>query len=452
MLRVNESLFHLLEHIREGGKIGDFTRRNPVMNSENILKVLLMLAGGGYLTLDKVKALKDFPFVSVIIPVRDQPENLMECIASLENLCYPKDKLEIIVVDDGSKQEVARILSSPGIRIIRHEESKGQSAGRNAGAAVARGDIFAFLDADCIAGKNWLAETVPFFRAVNAGAAGGYIDGYYRDSFLDRYERAFSSLNMGQRLIMEAKSSSAFYVPTANLLVSRDVFKAVGGFNEKMQIGEDVDFCWRLRDLGHTLVYVPFGTVAHKHRNRLGRMLQRRAEYGSSEAMLYGAHRDKKKNFSISVFSGLSFLALLLAIILLNPYPLCAIPLFFIIDSMIKSGAAGKNKMPRSFRQVAASALRSYFSFFYYAFFHIIRYYLVWIIALGFWWYPLWILGGLGIVWSSGTDYFIKKPALLYPVFLFYYLLEHLVYQAGVLAGCFKHKYFGSYLLSFKIA
>ena len=56
MLHINESLYHLLEHIRDGGGIEDFISHNPVMNQENILKVLLMLVGGGYLKLDKVEA------------------------------------------------------------------------------------------------------------------------------------------------------------------------------------------------------------------------------------------------------------------------------------------------------------------------------------------------------------------------------------------------------------
>jgi mycofactocin glycosyltransferase len=451
MLRINESLFHLLEHISGGGSIGDFTLKNPVMNAENIPKVLLMLAGGGYLKLEKVATI-DFPSVSIIVPVRDDPENLRDCIKSLENLNYPKDKLEIIIVDDGSKQEVSQIISSPVSRVIRNEVSKGQSAGRNAGAAVARGDILAFLDADGVASENWLAETVPFFKVTNTGAVGGIIQGYYRKSFLDRYENAFSSLNMGQRLIMEAKSSSTFYVPTANLLVDRAVFTVVGGFNETMRIGEDVDFCWRLRALGYTLVYAPFGAVGHKHRNRLGRMLKRRADYGSSEALLYGKHRDKKKHFSISLFSSLSWLALVLAIVLWNPYPLAGLPFFYLTDLLFKSSTAKKNSPSPSFSGISASVLRSHLSSFYYAFYHITRYYLVLFVGFGFLWWPLWIVGGLGLLWAGLVDFITKKPALFYPVFLFYYLLEQLAYQVGVLIGCVKYRYFGSYLLSFKKA
>ena len=279
ILRINESLYQLIAHLRAGGSVEEYTLKNPVMNQENLVKVLLMLVNGGYLKLEKVTALKNFPFVSIIIPVRDDPDNLQECVKSLQNLDYPHDRYEIVVIDDGSK----KAISLPDVRVVRNEVSKGPAACRNMGAALAKGEILAFLDADCVAGQNWLKELVPFFKVINTGAVGGYIEGYYHKSFLDRYENVFSSLNMGKRFMMEDKSASSFYVPAASMLVSREAFRAAGGFNEEMHIGEDVDFCWRLRDKGFTLMYAPFGMVAHKHRNKLGAMLKRRLDYGSSE-------------------------------------------------------------------------------------------------------------------------------------------------------------------------
>jgi mycofactocin system glycosyltransferase len=452
LLRLNEALFNLLRHIRDGGELSEYLEQNHALESVNIFRVLLSLVARGYLKLDRIAPLTDFPRVSIIIPVRDQPEDLLDCLKSLENLRYPKDRRETIVVDDGSQKDVSQIITSTNIRVIRHENSRGPADCRNIGAAKASGDILAFLDADCLAGENWLNETVPFFRATGAGAVGGYVDGYYQDSFLDRYEKVFSSLNMGKRLIIEAKTESGFYVPTANFLVAREAFSAAGGFKEGMHIGEDVDFCWRLKDLGYTLLYVPSGSVAHKHRSRLGSMLKRRAEYGTSEAVLYRAHRDKKKGFAVSLYAGLSFLALALAILMWNPYPLCALPLIFGIDLWQKYTTVNKLKMVLTLPQLVSSALRSYLSFSYFAFFHLIRYYLILMAGLGVLWYPLWVFGGVGILCTSVVDFTVKKPALLYPVFLFYYLAEHLAYQVGVFWGCLKRGSFGSYLLSFRRA
>jgi len=240
-------------------------------------------------------------------------------------------------------------------------------------------------------------------------------------------------------------------VPTANMLVTREAFKATGGFKAEMRLGEDVDFCWRLRDLGYALLYAPFGRVAHKHRNRLGSMLKRRSDYGTSEAELYRTHRDKRKTFLVSAFSGLSFLLLTLAVLLMNPYPLYLIPILFGIDLWRKSAAVTRLKMTVSFTQLIYATFRSYLSFFYFAFFHLMRYYLILIAVLGFLWHPLWLFSGLAIVYTSIVDYHVKKPSLFYPVFLFFYLLEHLAYQAGVFLGCLKLRYFGSYLLAFRL-
>jgi len=452
ILRLNESLFRLLKHVQDGGEIADFASQNPGLDERNLLGILLSLVAKGYLKLDRIAEIEDFPPVSVIIPVKDQPEYLIECLQSLENLDYPGDRLEIIVVDDGSQKVVSEIVASPDIRVIRQGESQGPAACRNIGAENAHGDILAFLDADCMAGEKWLKEIIPLFKAAQVGAVGGYVDGYYKDSLLDRYEEAASSLNMGKRLLLEGRTESSFYVPTANMLVAREAFKAAGGFRTGMNVGEDVDFCWRVRNHGYTLLYVPFGSVAHKHRNRPGRMLQRRSEYGTSEAILYRTHRDKRKTFSIPVFSGLSFLALTLAILLVNSWPIAAMLLLFGLDLLRKSATLLKFNMVLPFPQVIYSTFRSYLSFFYFAFFHLVRYYLILIFALGFLWHPLWIFGGLAIICTSIVDYYVKRPKLLYPVFLFFYLLEHLAYQVGVFLGCLKQKYFGSYILSFRHA
>ena len=451
-LRVNESLYRLLQSLRDGESISSYFSRRPALNRTETYQTLLTLVSRGYLKLESIGPIPFPPRVSIIIPVKDQPEDLLDCLKSLEKLNYPRDAREIIVVDDGSKKSVSQLVTADNIQVIRREFSLGPAACRNIGAQNARGDAFAFLDADCLSGENWLAETVPFIQMAGAGAVGGFIDGFYQKTCLDRYEKAFSPLNMGKRLIAEGRTDSGFYVPTANLLVSREAFTAAGGFNESLRLGEDVDFCWRLRSKGYTLVYTPMGVVAHKHRNRLGKMLQRRAAYGTSEAVLYRAHHDKKKVFGVPPYAAMSFLAVILALLLLNPYPLCALPPLFAIDLWRRSVTLKHIRMALPFPSLVSAALRSYLAFFYYTFFHLIRYYLVIIIGLGVLWYPLWILGGLAVLWTSVGDFYIKKPRLLYPVFLFYYVMEHLAYQAGVFWGCLKQGYFGSYMLSFKKA
>jgi mycofactocin system glycosyltransferase len=452
ILRLNYSLYRIIDFIRQGGNLADFVTEHPEIRLPDLLRILLTLASRGYLKLESIPELENFPAVSVIIPVKDQPADLAECLASLRELDYPAEKLEILVIDDCSEKEVAGFVLNSGVRIIRQDTNRGPAFCRNFGAAETRGDILAFLDADCLAGVDWLNELLPFFTVSSVGAVGGYIEGHYRRSFLDRYERAASSLNMGRHLIFEGKSESSFYVPTANLLVARPAFESCGGFNQDMRIGEDVDFCWRLRNSGYSLLYAPYGTVGHKHRNALGKMLKRRGQYGTSEAPLYHAHPDKKKTMSFSIYPFLAFLSLTVALLMLNPYPLVLLPVVFLVELWRKSVTLKKHRMPLPAGVIAWSILRTYLSYFYVISFHLVRYYLILLFIPGFFLYSFWLFDAAILLLASLVDYSTKKPALDYPVFLFFYLMEHLVYQVGVFWGCWQNRYFSSYVVQFKSA
>jgi len=257
---------------------------------------------------------------------------------------------------------------------------------------------------------------------------------------------------MGRHLIFQGNTEANFYVPSCNMLVSREVFKETGGFRSGMHVGEDVDFCWRMRRLGYALLYVPAGRISHKHRNRLGKMLQRRHEYGTSEAALYRQHRDKRKRFPTSIGAALSLLAIITAILLWNPYPGLAIPLFFGLDLLRKSLTLKRARIAFPFPRLVSSTLRSYLSFYYFLSFHLVRYYLVLLLALGFLVHFIWFFTGLALLLTSAVDYRVKKPRILYPVFLFFYTLEHLAYQTGVFRGCLGHKYFRTYIPVFNRA
>ncbi len=446
ILRLNQSLFRLLQHLQKEGKLSESCYHSPGQKEGRLLRELLLLTAKGYLRLERAAEPEDYPKVSAIIPVRDQPEDLAECLQSLTQLNYPEDRLEVLVVDDGSRRSLAVVTQSFNVKLIRLAESQGAAACRNIGAESASGDILAFLDADCVADKDWLREIIPFFRVEGVGAVGGFVAGYYRERYLDRYEEVASPLNMGQRLIFEVDARSTFYVPTCNLLVDSQAFRETGGFKPGMHVGEDVDFCWRMRSLGYNLLYIPSGRVAHKHRNHLPQMLRRRSDYGTSEASLYRNHRDKRKRLPVSIQAVLSLVALLLAIFLKNPYLSGFILLFFGLDLYQKYVTLKRSKVALPLSQLSYSVLRSYFSLGYFALFHMVRYYLILLLVLGFLVYPVWFFVGAALLFTSGVDYRVKKPKLNYPVFLFFYILEHLAYQMGVFWGCLKLRYFRSYL------
>ncbi|MGD0486687.1 MAG: mycofactocin biosynthesis glycosyltransferase MftF [Syntrophorhabdales bacterium] len=385
------------------------------------------------------------PTVTVIIPTKDRRDELAECLESITRQDYPKEKIELIVVDDGSRDGTADLVRTFPCRLLVNTEGRGQSYCRNLAAGEANGEILAFIDSDCVAGSAWLREIVPYFRWDKVGAVGGYVDGYFHTSALDRYEKAFSPLHMGKHVLYDNGSPSTFYTPTCNLLVRRRVYMETGGIDERMSVGEDVDFCWRMRRRGYYLLYSPSGMVKHKHRNDLGRMMKRRADYGTSEAPLYTLHREKRKMFQLPSLAAIAFLSLCIAILSFSLFPLLAAAGCFLFEAATKTLRIMRSGVHVTRRKIVFSTVRTYFSLFYFVSFHVVRYYVIFLLPLGILFPPLWPLCLFMLILSALVDYTAKRPRLVFPVFFFYYFLDHLSYQVGVLLGCVRAGTFRSY-------
>src|SRR4051794_19726519 len=99
------------------------------------------------------------PFFSVIIPTRDRPEQLVACLRSLGALAYPRDRFEVIVVDDGSTTALEPIVGRSRGELhlaLLKQSNAGPAAARNTGAAHAKGEFLAFIDDDCSPASDWL--------------------------------------------------------------------------------------------------------------------------------------------------------------------------------------------------------------------------------------------------------------------------------------------------------
>lgn len=388
-----------------------------------------------------------FPSISVIIPTRDRDDSLVECLESLYAQDYDSSQIEIIVVNDGSADETQKLASGFPCTLLTNLQSRGQSYCRNIGARRAGGEILAFLDDDCVAGRTWLRDLALYFQWEDIGAVGGYVEGHARQSLLDRYEMAFSRLNLGTYILRGTNDNSTFYIPTCNMLVRKNVFLETGGIRESLQLGEDVDFCWRMRTAGRQLLYVPSGIVMHKHRNTLRAMLRRRADYGTSEAVLYSLHQDKMKILQMNPLAIAAFLGLCFAVCFFSLFPLVVTGAIFISETAFKTVRLYRKRIDISFERICFSVLRIYMSYFYKISFHLVRYFLILILLSGFAFYSLWGLGSCFLILAASVDYSAKRPRLALPAFLFYYVLDHLFYQIGVIAGCLRARSFRSFRL-----
>ncbi|MEV6277724.1 mycofactocin biosynthesis glycosyltransferase MftF [Nocardia sp. NPDC051832] len=224
--------------------------------------------------------------VTVIVPLYNNAEGLVRLLAALRGH-------NVIVVDDGSDQPV-QIPRNRGTRcrvtVLRHDRRQGPAAARNAGLRAATTDFVAFLDSDVVPRSGWLEVMLGHFSDPGVALVAPRIVALDPESTtLARYEHTRSSLDLGRRESAVHSRGLVSYVPSAALLVRRRALLAEGGFDESMQVAEDVDLCWRLEKSGWRLRYEPAAHVAHDHRVSFRSWFGRKMFYGTGAAPL--AHR-----------------------------------------------------------------------------------------------------------------------------------------------------------------
>ena len=249
------------------------------------------------------------PPAVIVVPVHDDPDGL---VATLAALASTAPGVAVVVVDDASHQPVA---AAPGATFLRRDVNGGPAAARNAGWRDAPGTpgpaagpdgIVVFVDAGCVPEPGWLEAVVPHFadpgvaavapRIMSRPAAGA-------PAALVEYERAHSPLDMGPVGATVRPGSRVPYVPTAVLAVRRAALDSLGGFDESLRFGEDVDLVWRLAAAGWRIRYEPAGRATHPTRPGIGAWLRQRASYGRSAAPLAARHGSAVSPLAVSPWS-----------------------------------------------------------------------------------------------------------------------------------------------------
>ena len=440
-VRVNQVFYEILSEMKRSDSLSCLGERD-----RELVRLLDRLVSKGMLEKDETADLFDYPVVSVIVPVKNRARDIEDCLRSLSSLDYPGDRTEIIVVDDGSEDATSQVVQRFGIRAIRLDRSIGASGCRNLAVREARGEMVGFTDSDCVVHPRWLKDLVPFFEETDVGIVGGYVSNFSRVSRLDRYEDVKSSLNMGQRPFESNRGKlSRSYVPSCNLIVRKRAFLQAGGFQENLKVGEDVDLCWRIQELGYRLRYLPRGEVKHKHRNRLYPMLARRFDYGTSEAILSLRHKDRRKKIYLPVLYSFFYGSFSLGIIL-RSIPFFAIGCgIWLVDFSRKYLEMRTSRLGLPVHQMCLPVLRSYFSFVYNLSAYLVRYYLLFMVPLAFFYPPLWIFLFFLLFFSASVDFSIHRPRINFIFHVLFYTLDQLSYQAGVFWGCLSRKNFASY-------
>ena len=192
--------------------------------------------------------------VSFVIPVKDAAQHVRRCIASIVANDYPRDQVEVLVIDNDSSDGSAEAARDAGATVLR-SSARSVAELRNQGASQSRGSILAFVDADHEIDRHWVRTALEVLSAADIGATGAP---YLTDPLPNWVQRQYDA--MRSRPVARGEVQ---WLGSGNLAIKKDVFDDVGGFDEQLTACEDVDLCNRLRAAGHRIVADPAMRSVH---------------------------------------------------------------------------------------------------------------------------------------------------------------------------------------------
>jgi O-antigen biosynthesis protein len=226
-----------------------------------------------------------YPKVSVIVCSYNGAKTLDRCLESLRRLDYPD--YEVILVDDGSKDNTQEIATRhPWIANIWQENS-GLSVARNVGAQMAAGEVLAYTDSDCMADPEWLYFMVGTLLSGNFAGVGGPNISPPAENWI---QACVAAAPGGPNHVL-LTDLVAEHIPGCNMAFYKWAFERMGGFDpEYRKAGDDVDFCWRLQKEGQIIGFSPSAIVWHYRRFTLSAFRKQQIGYGEAESLLRFKH------------------------------------------------------------------------------------------------------------------------------------------------------------------
>ncbi|EEW24164.1 glycosyltransferase [Rhodobacter ferrooxidans] len=228
------------------------------------------------------------PDVSVILPLFDDAASIGAVLAGLRAQVTAR-RVEIIVVDDGSRDAGPQIARDMGARVIT-QSNAGPAAARNRGAQAAGGAVVLFLDSDCVPPPNWVEAMASVFDTKGFDAVMGTICAA-NDGVVPRIVQA----EVDERYAgMRIASTGVDFIAAPACGFRRQVFLALGGFDVRLRQAEDVEIAYRITTAGHRIGFVDTAAVAHHHQTGWAEFLRvklRRARGRMEVFRLYPAKR-----------------------------------------------------------------------------------------------------------------------------------------------------------------
>lgn len=240
----------------------------------------------------------ELPFISVAVCSYNGSLTIRDTMEGLMALDYPR--YEVIVVNDGSTDNLLEIVNGYEVRVISTENC-GLSNARNTALHAAQGEIVAYIDDDAYPDAQWLRYLASaFLTSSHAGIGGPNLppgdDGLIADCVANA---------PGGPVHVLTTDELAEHIPGCNMAFRKSVLLEVDGFDPIYRAaGDDVDLCWRVQDAGHTIGFHAAAFVWHHRRNSVKMYWRQQKGYGKAEALLEGKWPQKYNHFGHLTWAG----------------------------------------------------------------------------------------------------------------------------------------------------
>lgn len=226
--------------------------------------------------------------VSVVVPVLDGAGTIGDTLTALANQVGVPRAMEIIVVDNGSTDGTREIVRRYPVCLLS-EAKRGAAAARNCGLFEARGEVVAFLDADTLPTRRWLAELTAPFADASVLITGGQVLDYPPQTAPERFMAQAGTF----RLEYDFFRKDFAYVGAGNMAVRRSAALAIDGCDETLLTAEDQDFCVRLvRRFECPIVRQPNAILLNRHRMTDDALRRQAWMYGAGHAQIHLRYPD----------------------------------------------------------------------------------------------------------------------------------------------------------------
>lgn len=219
---------------------------------------------------------------SIIVPTYARPEKLTACLQSFVKLEYPRDRFQVIVVNDSTEisieTTIAPFQNQLNLTLLTQPNS-GPATARNTGAFAAEGKFLVFTDDDCTVAPDWLQILETRFAKTPDCLIGGRTINALPDNI---YSTASQQLIDYLYSYYNAIPDRAKFFTSNNFALPAEAFQKIGGFDTSFSLaaGEDREFCDRWLHSGYGAVYAPEVIVYHSHDLTLHQFWQQQFNYG----------------------------------------------------------------------------------------------------------------------------------------------------------------------------